>query len=255
LDIEVSVIIPAYNEEELLPQTLDSLKNSLSHIDAVYEIIVVDNNSSDKTAEAAEEAGVKVVFEKINQISRARNCGAEAASGKYLFFIDADSNPPCELIRKALEALRSNTCRAGGAQVEFDELTHKIHLSTVKGWNSISKFFKLAAGCFIYCRRDVFEAVGGFSTKYFAGEEIFFSRAVKKELKKQGGEFLIIEDPKVLTSARKLKWFSAKQQILMVLSFIFIPITIRFRSLCSFWYKRPENFNHKKPNSGASRNP
>ncbi len=56
-----------------------------------HEIIVVDNNSTDLTAELAKQAGAKVVFESINQIGRARDTGATAATGDWLLFVDADS--------------------------------------------------------------------------------------------------------------------------------------------------------------------
>ncbi len=79
---KISVVIPCYNEEEGIARVIPSLPTS------VDEVIVVDNNSTDKTAQIAEGFGARVVFEPINQISRARNSGARAADGRYLVFLD-----------------------------------------------------------------------------------------------------------------------------------------------------------------------
>ena len=62
------------------------------------ELIVCDNNSTDRTAEIARNAGARVVFEPVNQIARARNRGAAAATGDWLIFVDADSHPSAGLV-------------------------------------------------------------------------------------------------------------------------------------------------------------
>ena len=84
--MHLSIIIPAYNEEQLITHCLNAVAESLSanaRTDFTHEIIVVDNNSADKTAERARKSGAHVVFEPINQISRARNAGAAAARGDF----------------------------------------------------------------------------------------------------------------------------------------------------------------------------
>ena len=98
----VSVVIPAFNEEKGLPSCVQRIReacNASSDIADAYEIIVCDNNSTDATAAVAEACGCRVVFEPINQISRARNRGATVATGEWLLFVDADSWPSPELIR------------------------------------------------------------------------------------------------------------------------------------------------------------
>src|SRR5688500_11768592 len=98
--MKISVVVPAYNEEKLLPASLRAMNAARAAFHErgwESELIVCDNNSTDRTREVAEAEGAKVVFEPVNQISRARNCGAGAASGEWLLFIDADSQPPKEL--------------------------------------------------------------------------------------------------------------------------------------------------------------
>ena len=76
--LDYSIVVPAYNEEKLLPATLRTLRQAMNGASSERqgEIIVVDNNSTDTTADIARQAGVRVVFEPINRISRARNAGA-----------------------------------------------------------------------------------------------------------------------------------------------------------------------------------
>jgi glycosyltransferase involved in cell wall biosynthesis len=86
--IDYSIIIPAYNEEDYLPHTLEHLIRAMkAFIRYKGEIIVTDNNSTDSTASIAKKYGARVVFEGHRQISRSRNTGAKAAHGKYLIFV------------------------------------------------------------------------------------------------------------------------------------------------------------------------
>ena len=92
-EIDYTIIVPAFNEEEYLPATLQCLNACMDRIEGVTgEIIVVDNNSDDQTALVAESHGARVVHEKIRGIGRARNSGAEQARGQLFFFVDARFN-------------------------------------------------------------------------------------------------------------------------------------------------------------------
>ena len=80
IELDFSVVIPAYNEESYLPSTIDSLKKAMTAIPELHgELIVVDNHSTDLTAEKARQLGVRVVFEKARGIAMARNAGARVA--------------------------------------------------------------------------------------------------------------------------------------------------------------------------------
>ena len=77
--MHLSIVIPAFNEERLIERCLQSISASLvANLKPCFtsEIIVVDNNSTDNTANLARQAGAQVIFEPINQIGRARNAGA-----------------------------------------------------------------------------------------------------------------------------------------------------------------------------------
>src|SRR5690349_5713391 len=82
--MEVSVIIPAYNEEKYLPETLERVAKALTFASYPSEIIVVDNDSQDQTKQIAETFGAKVILEKEHNIAEVRNTGALNASGDVL---------------------------------------------------------------------------------------------------------------------------------------------------------------------------
>jgi glycosyltransferase involved in cell wall biosynthesis len=225
-DIKLSVIIPAFDEEEFIGDTIDNICERLSQLKGVSgEIIVVDNNSTDKTSEIAKSKGAKVVFEANNQISKARNVGAAKAVGEYLFFIDADTLIPEILLGHALSKLVSENWAGGGVP---------------NLWKFISVSFKVAAGSFIFCRKEYFEEVGGFSEKLFAGEEIHFSHQYKKLCRKKGDYFGIIDQYPVITSSRKLSFFSPLKILSAILIPLIFPWALRYKSMCWFWYNRPK---------------
>ncbi len=239
MTVDYSIIVPAYNEEQWLPATLDALKLAMADNALRGELIVVDNNSSDTTAQVAEQAGARVVFEAVNQISRARNAGARVAQGRYFIFVDADTHISPELIQQALDNLAAGCC-GGGVQVEFDQPLRLDVRIGLAAWNALSRNRRWAAGCFVYARREGFEAVGGFSEKVYASEEIWFSRALRRWGKTQKLEFCIIDNHRALSSGRKLEWFSTWQQLGLLLMCLFIPFFVHYKKLCGFWYTRPE---------------
>jgi glycosyltransferase involved in cell wall biosynthesis len=96
----VSFVVPAYNEKDYLSDCLRSLKAQRTN--ATYEIIVVDNNSSDGTGELARRMGAKVVLEKKKGLAFARQKGLEVAKGDYLIYVDADTRLPNDFITNCL---------------------------------------------------------------------------------------------------------------------------------------------------------
>lgn len=241
--IDYSVIIPAYNEEVYLPNTLQHLKEAMADISLKGEIIVVDNNSCDETARIARNNGAVVVFEQVNQISRARNCGARRAQGKFLIFLDADTTVSTELVRTALDNLCGGTCCGGGVIVTASEATPAAARHVMEFWNRLSRKLGLAAGCFIYCLREAFEQVGGFSEMVYASEEIWLSRGLRSWGRKHNMDFVIIEDHPITTSLRKLQWYSPSKLVMLSAPVLLFPPAVFFKSLCSTWYRRPGRDN------------
>lgn len=239
MTMDYSVIIPAYNEEQFLPMTLECLRAAMARIPARGEIIVVDNNSHDGTSRIARAYGATVVFEGINQISRARNGGARQARGKYLIFLDADTSITEELLNAALDRLSSGLCCGGGVLVQPDREPPAAARYVMEFWNRVSINMGYAAGCFIYCLREAFQQTGGFSEKVYASEEIWFSRKLRSWGRNNNMYFEIIEEYPVTTSLRKLQWYSAPKLVMLSLPILLFPPSVFFKSLCSTWYRRP----------------
>ena len=239
-DFAYSVILPAYNEEALLPTTLSSLHLAMDSISSKGEIIVVDNNSTDNTKQIAKKYGARVIFEPFRQIARARNCGARTAKSDFLIFLDADTILPPQLLQNAIGLLDKGRHCGGGTLLSYDSQLPFLAGNLVKLWNWLSKTNRLAAGSFIFCLADGFHDIGGFDENIYAGEEIFFSRKIKAWGKKNNLLFTIINDQAVITSGRKFRWYSSIQIALLLMLFTVFPFALRNRSLCNFWYKRPD---------------
>ncbi len=234
MSIDYSIIIPAFNEENYLLATLEAVEKAMrENQEYTGELIVVDNNSSDRTAEIAENAGAKVVFEPVNQISRARNAGGRQATGRFLVFLDADSIISPELLGAVLRNLDSGKICGGGAKVAFDRPT--------PFWTKwvIEVFARshTAAGCLVYSRRDAFDAVGGFSEKVYASEEVGFTRLIKKWGRKRNMKFRVVSEFPVVSSARKMDQMSPLKMIFYLLFLGICPFALRSKSLCYMWYR------------------
>ena len=231
------MIVPAFNEEEWLPGTLASLKEAMSHANFEGEVIVVDNNSTDKTPGIAADFGARVVFEPRNQISRARNTGARNARGRYLVFLDADSRASGELLETAIRNLEGGAICGGGAFIALDIILSARMQRILDLMNFLAAKRGIAPGCFIYCLREAFEDIGGFSEKIYAAEEIIFSRQLRKWGKKHGKPFCQVTAFRVITSSRKLN--HPIQLLFAILFGMLLPFSIFFRPLCWYWYHKP----------------
>jgi glycosyltransferase involved in cell wall biosynthesis len=237
---DYSVIVPAFNEAEELPATLAAIRHAMAATPNAGECIVIDNNSDDNTSAVAKQHGAdKVVFEPVNQISRARNAGADASTGRYLIFVDADTRIEPQLLSEALHLLGANACAGGGSTIKFEGEVSFVGRLCIGAWKRISKLTATAAGSFIFCRTEAFHAVGGFDESLYASEEVRFSRLVRKWGKKRGLAFIILDHAPAMTSARKLKWYSGFEILGWVGLMIIMPLAVRSRRLCGFWYKRP----------------
>lgn len=200
--MKVSVVVPAFNEEKILRESLRAIGSAMSVLEDA-ELIVCDNNSTDRTAAIAHEAGARVVFEPINQISRARNAGARAAGGEWLVFVDADSYPSRELFRDMKAAIERG-CLAGGATVTFGAAGFMAKAG-VAFWNAISRSCRWAAGSFIFCEAQAFREAGGFSEALYAAEEIELFQRLKRVARAQRRRIVILHRHPLLSSDRRLR--------------------------------------------------
>lgn len=234
----ISVVVPAFNEEKLISGSLRSMNAALAafrRLDWETEIVVCDNNSTDRTAELARAAGARVVFEPINQISRARNAGAAAAQGDWLIFVDADTHPSPELFADVAEAIQSGRYIAGGSTLKMEQSSVVFRLFN-SGWNCLSHVVQWFAGAFIFCEASAFREVGGFNEELFASEEIDLSKKLRRLARKRGRKLTILRKHPILTSSRKLHLYSGREMLRVFRGAILRPSTLKSREACSIWY-------------------
>jgi glycosyltransferase involved in cell wall biosynthesis len=228
----ISFIIPAHNEAFEIGRTLKSINNSARAIGIPFEVIVVNDASTDQTAEIARQAGARLVEVELRKISAVRNAGARQAKGDVFFFVDADTQVPETTLRAALDALERQAA-GGGAWVKFRE---PVSLAVHIGINVFSFFYmrvlNWAAGCFLYARRKDFEATGGFDETLYAGEEIVLSRALKRQ-----GKFVVLRES-VTTSGRKIRMYPSWSIFPLLFRFmIHGPALFRQKKGLEWWYE------------------
>jgi glycosyltransferase involved in cell wall biosynthesis len=235
--VKLSLVVPAFNEELLIAGTLNHLKAGIEVFERrgwSSELIVCDNNSTDRTAEIARAAGARVVFEPLNQIARARNSGARPASGDWLLFVDADSSPTPELFEEVVAVIESGRCVGGGCTVTLAGVPLTVR-AWVGGWNTLSRIARWAAGSFLFCEAAAFRAVGGFSEELYAAEEIDFSRRLKARYPDR--KFVILHRHPLATSARKAELYTWREHLVFMWRMLTAGRrTLRSREACSVWY-------------------
>jgi glycosyltransferase involved in cell wall biosynthesis len=224
----ISIIIPAYNEEALLDGTLAAITAAADTLGSPYEIIVVDDGSTDRTAEIARAHGARVVTVKLRHIAAARNAGAREASGDLLLFVDADTLITAAVLQGAVASVRAGAVGGGaGARQDSNDPPWGPAVFGVAAW--LMRMAGWAAGCFMFVRADVFRLAGGFDEQYFASEEIHLSRAVKKH-----GRFVILRD-KVITSGRKGRLFTGREVLWQFVRALW-PANLKRRDRLGIWY-------------------
>lgn len=238
--MRVSVVLPAFNEEKLLPAALAAVKAAASAFTARgwdWECLVCDNNSTDRTAELGRAAGARVVFEPVNQIGRARDAGARAANGEWLIFIDADSTPSEALFAAITDQIAAGRALGGGSTVELEPGTPRYARFVCGFWNLWSRLAGWAAGSCVWVEAAAFRAAGGFGTEYYAGEEVFLSRRLKSLARRSGRRFVILSAHPLRTSSRKLKLYTVTEAGRFFFRMLFTAGRAAKRpENCEIWY-------------------
>ena len=237
----ISIIVPAFNEEKLLGASLRAIVAAAKVWERrgwMHELIVCDNNSTDRTATIAAEHGARVVFEPINQIARARNRGASIATGKWLLFIDADSEPSEGLLAELAEAIETGRHVACGSRLRFEAPSLRLRLAAGM-WSIWSRMTRSMAGSFVAVETTAFREIGGFSTELFVGEELDLSRGLQRVGKDRypAQTIRILGRHPLLTSDRKMKLYTTGETLRFALRSLRNPWKVmREREACDIWY-------------------
>lgn len=201
----LSVVIPARNEEHRLPRCIEAIKSSADYAGAGLEVVVVNNRSTDRTADVARELGATVVSSDAKNLSAIRNAGVRVATGQFVLTVDADSLVSRGLVARVLRSLRDDQTVGGGVLI-FPERWSLGILVTGIVIGSLALIYRISGGAFFFRRAD-FEAIGGFDEEVLSAEDIDFARRLKRHARSNGRSFRNLFSAYIVTSCRKFDTF------------------------------------------------
>ena len=202
-----SLIVPAYNEERLLPRLLDSIDVARAAYagHGEIEVIVADNNSTDRTADIAAARGCRVVHVDKRIIAAARNGGARVACGEILSFVDADSQIHPRTFAEIDAALATGRVVGGATGVTLERWSPGIAVTWL-----IMMPMVLVTGMdtgVVFCRRRDFDAIGGYDENVLIAEDVAFLQALRRLGKARGQRLTRVTRAKGIASTRKFDEF------------------------------------------------
>jgi glycosyltransferase involved in cell wall biosynthesis len=204
----ISLVVPAHNEVLLLPRLLDTVDEARQRYlrgFAGVEVIVADNGSTDGTGEVARDRGCRVVRVEKRCIGAARNCGAAAASGSILAFVDADIRIHEQTFNAVETALSTGRVVAGATGVELERWSFGIGVTY-----ALMMPLVWATGMdtgVVFCKREDFEAVGGYDESLRFGEDVRFLVDLRRRGRIDGRGLTRLRGVKAIACMRKFDRF------------------------------------------------
>lgn len=234
----LTVVIPAHNEAAYLPRYLPTALASLERWQEASgeqgEVIVVDNASTDATADTAASFGIRVISEPVRNIGHVRNIGAAAAHGRRLFFTDADVALPLEAITAAAAAMDSGA--VGGAIPPLYTPTRLGAHLLCAYWDHYRSTRGGAQGVAQFATAAAFKAVGGYRDDLFMSEDIDFFARLTAHGRATAAPVEILEDLRVRPSTRRYDQWSSLRMLWWQ-----NPVTARLRlgspRMWRHWYE------------------
>jgi peptidoglycan-N-acetylglucosamine deacetylase len=212
----ISIVVPALNEEKMLPACLESLKKQNSKVE--YEIVVVDNGSTDNTVQVAKNNGVRVISCPQKGVAFARQAGAEAAKGEIIIQVDADTiYPDTWLAKIAVKFTNRKKAVAIAGRYVYDVPT---------GWSPMETFYRSSlnrlgllllgfpvavSGANFAFRKEAFLKAGGYDAKSLYPDQWGIARRLHKY-----GRIYYVHDIIVKTSTRRIAkpWYVILYEIM-----------------------------------------
>ena len=235
----ISVVVPAFNEQNYVGETLASLNRAKiflqARTDCQVEIIVVDNNSDDSTQDVARSMGARIANESEHNIAKVRNTGAQLARGEVLLFVDADTLVPETLLSRVFEVMSDRSC-FGGA-VDTDYRPRKLTIQAyVQFWRMIGKAAAMAQGATQFLRKDIFLRLNGYDETLFMGEDVDLYWRLRKLARQQNGHVRFLDDIKVIPSTRRFDSWPLWRTLVWTNPLYILP-SRRRASRWDGWYK------------------
>lgn len=207
-DLSVSFVIPARNEEAHITDCIQSLR--LHCLDGACEIIVVDNGSTDLTAERAVSQGARVVSEPRPGLAFARQAGLDAARGEILIYVDADTRLPANGAQEIMDCFARDPDLVGlSAAFDFHDgraidnlgnaVFHAVLIPSVNKLLALAERPDVLIGSTIAVRTEALRRAGGVDPDFqFYGEDTMLARRLHTQ-----GAVRFVTKPRLSTSARR----------------------------------------------------
>jgi glycosyltransferase involved in cell wall biosynthesis len=238
--VDISLVIPAYNEAKLLPRLLDGVdaaRRGFAGGAEAVEVIVADNASTDGTGELAAARGCRVVHVAERRIACARNGGALAARGRILCFVDADMQVHPETFNVVHAAMGRSDVVAGATGVRLERWSAGIALT----WAAFMPMVLLTGmdTGVVFCRRADFETIGGYDERRELAEDVAFLWALRRFGRPRGQRLLRTRGAKAVVSMRKFDqhgdWHYFTKILPQCLPSVFNP-SRRVEFAARYWY-------------------
>lgn len=204
--MNVSIIIPAYNEELVIARTLDALAHL--RVEGEWEVLLVDNASTDRTREIAQsymgKLPLRVIEEKRKGRGQARATGFSEAMGDILFSTDADTQPPVDWVEKMIAPFLDPKVVAATCPPVISDagpMTNWLYNYFAPKYFTLHRrlfgHFPIVGFSFAV-RHNIYEKAGGFNPTLNAEEDIDLGLRVAKF-----GKIAFVPDVRVVTSGRR----------------------------------------------------
>ncbi len=213
--MKFSVVVPADNEEELLPRGLRAIGTAAKRVTGDVEIIVVANRCTDSTIALARETGAIVVESDARNISAVRNAGARTATGDIVVTIDADCVMSSPTFQEIDRLIASGRFVGGGTKVRPERMSAGIRATIVLV--DVMAFLTRLSGGMFWCRRVDFEAIGGFDESLLLAEDLDFARRLRAHGRHSGRRFTMLRTAPIVSSCRKFDRFGDWHMFAMAL--------------------------------------
>ena len=197
---QISVIIPAHNEENYIGRCIASVKGADEVFPGNTEIIVVCNRCKDRTEQIAKAQGARVVLNEDKCIAKVRNAGIAAAKGTVIVTMDADNRMTKGTLREIYALLKTGCYIGGGAPIRFERYSFPLWCNDLLCRLSFA-VTGLYSGIF-WAKKETFDAIGGF-VEQKAMEDVGTAKRLKKYGKKQGKRYTTLKKNCLINSTRK----------------------------------------------------
>ncbi len=239
---QISVIIPAYNEQDYLPRLLESIdaaRNQFRDGPEAIEVIVANNQSTDATEAIAQQHGCLVTRVEQRVIAAARNGGASLASGAILCFVDADTVIHPQSFNAIDNRINAQGYVGGATGWVLERYSLGLHITRALVF-VMTRLAAVDAGM-VFCRADVFRALGGYDERRKFAEDVAFFRAMRRYGKNRGMRTALTTRSPAIFSTRKFDTHGDWHMFRMLL---WIPARYgSFKNLVNaYWYDERERF-------------